>query len=93
MQTHVRASDAGGEGRLGNSGALTPQQRDTAQYVADMILELRNMAKAVKLYSVVLPLEYAYYEAFSMANKVMVPQAEIDRIRELSRAAEANYHE
>lgn len=77
---------------LPSSGMFpTRQQRETAQYVADMILELRNMAKALKLYTVTVPLEYAYYEAFSVANRVSAPAGEIERIRELSRAAEEEY--
>ena len=66
---------------------LETQQVETAQYVADMILELRNMVKAAKLHNVMAPLEYAYYEAFSVANQVDVPQDEIDRIRSLTKAA------
>ena len=62
-------------------------QHDTAQYVADMILELRNMAKAAKLYTVMVPLEYAYYEAFSRANRVSVPPEEIERLKLLADAA------
>ena len=60
------------------------RQRETAQYIADMILELRNMAKSAQLFQVMVPLEYAYYEAFSMANKVEVPAEEAERIRVLS---------
>ena len=63
---------------------LSGQKRETAQYVADMILELRNMAKAAQLYTITVPLEYAYYEAFSVANRVAVPVAEIERLRTLS---------
>ncbi len=66
----------------------TSEQRETAQYVADMILELRNMSKSLKLYTITVPLEYAYYEAFSVANKVLAPAGEIERLKELSRAAE-----
>ena len=65
----------------------TDRQRDTAQYIADMILELRNMARAAKLFAVMVPLEYAYYEAFSMANRVAVPLIEIERLRKLEAAA------
>lgn len=66
---------------------FTVLQHDTAQYVADMILELRNMAKAAKLFTVMVPLEYAYYEAFSRANRVTVPPEEIERLRALAEAA------
>jgi hypothetical protein len=65
--------------------SLSRQQLDTAQYVADMILELRNMAKSAKLHAVMVPLEYAYYEAFSAANRVHVPPAEVERINRLSK--------
>ncbi len=66
---------------------LTQQQRETAQYVADMILELRNMAKAARLFTITVPLEYSYYEAFSIANRVQVPEGELERLRELARSA------
>ena len=63
---------------------IVAQQRDTAHYVADMILELRNLAKGAKLHAVMVPLEYAYYEAFTAANRVDVPPDEITRINGLS---------
>ena len=67
---------------------LAERQRDTAEYLADMILELRNLARSAKLYTVMVPLEYAYYEAFGVANKVEVPAAEVERIRQLAKAGE-----
>jgi hypothetical protein len=63
------------------------RQREAAQYISDMILELRNMAKAVQLYHVMVPLEYAYYEAFSAANKIDVPDFEVEHIKKLSQIA------
>lgn len=56
---------------------IIAQQRNSAQLVADKILELRNMAKALKLYSITGTLEQAYYEAFSVANRP-APAAEAD---------------
>ena len=70
----------------------TDQQRETAQYVADMILELRNMAKALQLYTIPMPLVYAYNVAFSVANRVMAPADEVERLKELSRLAESDQH-
>lgn len=64
------------------------RQRATAEYISEMILELRNFARSNQLYTVMVPLEYAYYEAFSIANRVEVPPGEIERIRQLSRASE-----
>jgi len=69
--------------------APTAQQCDVTQYIADMILELRNMAKSTRLFQVMVPLEYAYYEAFSVANRVDVPKGEVERIRELEKASES----
>jgi hypothetical protein len=34
------------------------------------------------------PLEYAYYEAFTVANRVEVPEGEVERIKELSKASQ-----
>ncbi|PZF76916.1 hypothetical protein DK847_10675 [Aestuariivirga litoralis] len=69
--------------------SLAQRQRETAEYLADMILELRNLARSVQLHTVMVPLEFAYYEAFGAAHKVEVPPGEAERIRELSRTAEA----
>ncbi len=72
----------------GNGAAsVATRQRDTAEYISEMILELRNLARASQLYTVMVPLEYAYYEAFSAANRVEVPEGEIERIKELSKAS------
>lgn len=69
--------------------SLADRQRDTAEYLTDMILEMRNLARSLRLHNVMVPLEFAYYEAFGVAHRVEVPSAELDRIRELSKAAEA----
>ena len=45
------------------------------------------MAKAAKLFQVMVPLEYAYYEAFAVANRVEVPPEEAERLREFERNA------
>jgi len=62
---------------------------ETAQYVADMVLELRNIAKAAKLWKVMVPLEFAYYEAYAVANRVDVPPEEVERLRQLSKVGAA----
>lgn len=68
---------------------LAARQRDAAEYLSDMILELRNLARAVRLHRVMVPLEFAYYEAFGAANRVEVPPAELERLKALGKAAEA----
>lgn len=72
----------------GQLPSLADRQRDTAEYLADMILELRNLARSVQLHTVMVPLEFTYYEAFGFAHRVEVPAAEVERIRDLSRAAQ-----
>jgi hypothetical protein len=79
-------ASAKAEGSGGSSAA--GHQREAAEYLADMILELRNLARANHLYTVMVPLEYAYYEAFGVANRVEIPQGEIDRIKELSKVSQ-----
>ena len=61
--------------------------RETAQYIADMVLELRNMAKSAELVTLQGLLEVAFYEAFTVANKVVLPEGEIEKLRELSKAS------
>jgi hypothetical protein len=68
--------------------SLPARQRDAAEYISEMILELRNLARVHQLYTVMVPLEYAYYEAFSVANRVQVPEGEVERIKELSKASQ-----
>ena len=41
----------------------------TAQYIADMLLELRNMSRAADLNELTYFLEMAFYEAFDQSNK------------------------
>jgi hypothetical protein len=61
--------------------------RETAQYVADMVLELRNIAKAESFGTLQGLLEIAYYEAFSVAHKVDVPEGELEHLESLGNDA------
>jgi hypothetical protein len=63
------------------------QQRELAQYIADMLLELRKMAKAADLKTLLGLLEITFCEAFSIANKVEIPSGEIEKLRRLAKAA------
>ncbi|MCB1380316.1 MAG: hypothetical protein KDK89_18400 [Alphaproteobacteria bacterium] len=78
----------GNNARNEGVAVLSPKQRETAQYIADMILELRNMAKSNRLHATMVPLEYAYYEAYSAANQVHVPQDEIARVNKLAQTVQ-----
>jgi hypothetical protein len=60
--------------------------RETAQYIADMVLELRNMARSVEHKTLQGLLEVSFYEAFSAANRVEIPAEELEHLRELSNA-------
>ena len=70
---------------MASDGRAPLSERQTAEYLVDIILELRNLARMSKLYTVMVPLEYAYYEAFSIANRVDVPPEEVERIKTLSK--------
>lgn len=67
------------------SGVVTVQHeaRETAQYIADMVLELRNMAKAEGFGSLQALLELAYYEAFGTAHKAEMPPGEKEYLENL----------
>ncbi len=65
----------------------TADARETAQYIADMVLELRNMAKSLEMKTLQGLLEVSFYEAFSVANKTIIPEGEIEHLRELSKAS------
>lgn len=56
---------------------------EAAQYIADMLLELRNIAKAAGLRSLQGLLELGYYEAFSVAHRAPVPEGEADRLEQM----------
>ena len=62
-------------------------RRDAALYIAEMILELRNVAKAARLKSVQGYLELTYYEAYSEANKVAVPPGEEEHLQTIGEDA------
>ncbi len=66
-----------------------PDPRETAQYIADLVLELRNMAKSADHKTLQGLLEVSFYEAFSAANRVEIPPEEIEKLRELSKASVA----
>ncbi len=61
----------------------SPRETDSANYIADMLLELRNMAKTHDLKTLQGLLEISYYEAFSCANRIEVPEGEEQHIHEL----------
>ena len=67
---------------------LVKQQKDTAEYICEMILQLRDIAKAAKLHNVMIPLEYTYYEAFSAANRSEPPREEAAWVRNLENSLE-----
>ena len=65
----------------------SPKGRETAQYIADMALELRNMSKSYDMKTLQGLLEVLFYEASTEANRVIVPQEEIEHLRMLEKAS------
>lgn len=65
---------------------------ETAQYIADMLLELRNLAKAADLKPLQGLLELGYYEAYATAHRAPIPEGEGERLEKMgedARKAEA----
>jgi hypothetical protein len=58
-------------------------QADTAEYIAEMILELRNLAKGSQMTTLQGLLEISYYEAYSVAHAVTVPSGEEQHLHDL----------
>ena len=56
---------------------------DTAIYIADMILELRNLAKGTQMSTLQGLLEISYYEAYGVANAIVIPQGEEQRLEDI----------
>lgn len=65
------------------------RERETAEYLAEMILELRSLAKSANLLTLTGLLEIAYYEAFTVANRVELPAGELERLKNLEKATAA----
>ncbi len=63
------------------------RERELSQYMADMLLEMRNLAKGAGFTTLLSLLEISYCEAFAIANKVEVPEGEAEKLKELSRAS------
>ena len=71
----------------GKKSVKSSQELEIAQYIADMLLEFRDMARSAGLTSLLGLLEISFCEAYSIANKVEIPPGEIEKLRRLARAA------
>ena len=70
----------------GKNSTKDDQDIEMAQYIADMLLEMRNMAKSAGLITLLGLLELSFCEAFSIANKVKIPDGEIEKLKRLAQA-------
>lgn len=71
-------------GSQSRSFAAPPiEARQAAQYIAEMILELRNIAKSANFKALQGLLEVSYYEAFSAAHPPAIPPGEEDYLEDL----------
>ena len=64
------------------------RDQELAQYIADMLLELRKMAQSAGLKTLLGLLEISFCEAYSIANRVKIPPGEIEKLRRLAREAD-----
>ena len=60
---------------------------ELAEYIADMLLELRSMARAAGLNTLSGLLEITFCEAYAIANKVEIPPGEVEKLKRLASAA------
>jgi hypothetical protein len=60
---------------------------ETANYIADIILELRNLAKGQNMQALQGLLEIAYYEAFDVAHPVAIPPDAAQHLHEIGEDA------
>ncbi len=58
-------------------------ERQTANYIADMVLELRNLAKGSRMLTLQGLLEISYYEAYSVANHIEIPDNEQQNLHDM----------
>jgi hypothetical protein len=58
-----------------------------AEYIANVAMELRNVAKSAEMKTLQGLLEVAYYEAFQLANPSKPTPEELDYLRDLETAA------
>jgi hypothetical protein len=73
--------------RRENGGTLDKAQ--TAKYVCDMVLELRNTSKNAGLVFLTQLLEMTYHEAFMISNQIAPPQADLAETNRIIAAAKA----
>ena len=74
-----------------SSGQPKPQMRsrEVAEFIADLVLELSRMARSAGLATVMIPLEFAYYEAFAAAHRAEIPPDELRYLQRLEEACRA----
>ena len=84
MSTHIKAPPAR---RPAPPSLGADCKRETAEYIAALSLEMRNLAKSCNMPTLQGLLEVAYYEAFTMATDIQVPPGEAEHLKELSRAS------
>ena len=72
----------------GKKSAKSSQELEIAQYISDMLLQMRDMAKSAGLTTLLGLLELSFCEAFSIANKVEIPPGEIEKLKRLARAVD-----
>lgn len=59
-------------------------EKQTATYIADMIIELRNLAKGSHMITLQGLLEISYYEAYRVANHVEIPADEPQHLHDIA---------
>ncbi len=66
---------------------MIARREDAADYIAEIVMELRAIARSANLYHVMIALDYAYCEAFSENNRVELHEVEIELLNRLAAGA------
>ncbi len=66
---------------------IATDARQTAHYIADMVLELRNLSNRSDQRFLSYLLELAYYEAFTIANRLEPTPEQLKELRGFRKSA------
>jgi hypothetical protein len=71
------------------AGPGVGQTTETARLMSDLLLRMRDIASRSKMRFLAYLLEMAYYEAYSIANKVSLTADDLEQLRQINRQAKA----
>ena len=89
MSTHGALDRLFDQARAVDRGEEPGPAEETARHMSDLLLKMRNLAHRSRMGFLTYLLEMAYYEAFSIANKVDLTADDLELLKQFKRQAEA----